>query len=377
MVKFMSISKKIKAILVFGLTISLVLALFCTSIVAEQVEPPSPNQEGLLDISEEEKQILQSLFTLTQEIQVLENEEKKASGELEAARTELAVLESLIAIEEEDYGKKQEALKRFLKIYQKMGPGSYLEIIMDSDNLSTLLRRLNTLRDLTRNTGKLLEQLDERKVSLSSKKVKLAETLVMIKERQEHSKEALAEKLKLKEEKETYLASLKDQSLLYQEYLKSLEKMIAELKPLLQQAGKEFSSIITDGSLSRDALKLSISLFNVKGTMEEKTFNNMISKQPSLSEMVFTFHNDEIEIGIPNKKLILFGSFVINEVNTLSFQAEKGSFYGMPLEPGYIEELLNEGELTLDLKPLLGKNTLQSIKLREGYIELNIKPSLF
>jgi peptidoglycan hydrolase CwlO-like protein len=373
----MSISKKIKAILVFGLTISLVLALFCTSIVAEQVEPPSPNQEGLLDISEEEKQILQSLFTLTQEIQVLENEEKKAAGELEVARTELAVLESLIAIEEEDYGKKQEALKRFLKIYQKMGPGSYLEIIMDSDNLSTLLRRLNTLRDLTRNTGKLLEQLDERKVSLSSKKVKLAETLVMIKERQEHSKEALAEKLKLKEEKETYLASLKDQSLLYQEYLKSLEKMIAELKPLLQQAGKEFSSIITDGSLSRDALKLSISLFNVKGTMEEKTFNNMISKQPSLSEMVFTFHNDEIEIGIPNKKLILFGSFVINEVNTLSFQAEKGSFYGMPLEPGYIEELLNEGELTLDLKPLLGKNTLQSIKLREGYIELNIKPSLF
>ena len=49
----------------------------------------------------------------------------------------------------------------------------------------------------------------------------------------------------------------------------------------------------------------------------------------------------------------------------------------MPLEPGYIEELLGEGDLVLDLKPLLGKNTLQSIKLKDGYIELNIKINLF
>jgi peptidoglycan hydrolase CwlO-like protein len=370
-------SSKLKSSLAISLVISIVLVLSCTSIVSGQVEPPIGIQEKLLDISEEEKQILQSLFTLTQEIEIMENEEKVFAQEIEIANQELISLEGLIVNEEANYAKNQEALKKVLKIYQKMGPGSYLEIIMDSDNLSTLLRRLNTFRDLTRNTGKLLEKLEVSKDKLSIEKGKLAERLVLIKEKQKQSKEALATKLKLKDDKEVYLASLKDKSNLYQEYLTNLEKMLSELKPLLSKAGKEFSGIVADGSLPRDALKISISIFNIKGTIDEKTFNDLISRQTSLKEMVFEFNTDEIEISIPDKKLVLYGDFVINEVNVLSFQAEKGSFFGMPLEQGYIKELLSEGDLALDLKPLLGRNTLQSIKLMDGYIELNIKPNLF
>jgi peptidoglycan hydrolase CwlO-like protein len=376
-VKFMFKSSKLKSSLAISLVISIVLVLSCTSIVSGQVEPPIGIQEKLLDISEEEKQILQSLFTLTQEIEIMENEEKVFAQEIEIANQELISLEGLIVNEEANYAKNQEALKKVLKIYQKMGPGSYLEIIMDSDNLSTLLRRLNTFRDLTRNTGKLLEKLEVSKDKLSIEKGKLAERLVLIKEKQKQSKEALATKLKLKDDKEVYLASLKDKSNLYQEYLTNLEKMLSELKPLLSKAGKEFSGIVADGSLPRDALKISISIFNIKGTIDEKTFNDLISRQTSLKEMVFEFNTDEIEISIPDKKLVLYGDFVINEVNVLSFQAEKGSFFGMPLEQGYIKELLSEGDLALDLKPLLGRNTLQSIKLMDGYIELNIKPNLF
>jgi peptidoglycan hydrolase CwlO-like protein len=376
-VKFMFKSSKLKSSLAISLVISIVLVLSCTSIVSGQVEPPIGIQEKLLDISEEEKQILQSLFTLTQEIEIMENEEKVFAQEIEIANQELISLEGLIVNEEANYAKNQEALKKVLKIYQKMGPGSYLEIIMDSDNLSTLLRRLNTFRDLTRNTGRLLEKLEVSKDRLSIEKGKLAERLVLIKEKQKQSKEALATKLKLKDDKEVYLASLKDKSNLYQEYLTNLEKMLSELKPLLSKAGKEFSGIVADGSLPRDALKISISIFNIKGTIDEKTFNDLISRQTSLKEMVFEFNTDEIEISIPDKKLVLYGDFVINEVNVLSFQAEKGSFFGMPLEQGYIKELLSEGDLALDLKPLLGRNTLQSIKLMDGYIELNIKPNLF
>jgi hypothetical protein len=47
------------------------------------------------------------------------------------------------------------------------------------------------------------------------------------------------------------------------------------------------------------------------------------------------------------------------------------------LEPGYIEELLGEEGIALDFNPLLGKNTLQAIKLQDGYIELNVKLNLF
>lgn len=370
-------STKLRAGMALSVAILFILMLICTSTVVAQVEPPTGVQETLTGITKEEKQVLQGLFTLAQEIEVMESAEKNLAKEIEQTNQELADLEMTIAEEEANYERNQDALKSVYKIYQKMGPGSYLEIMMDSDNLSTFLRRLNTFRDLTRNTGRLLEKLELSKSKLAAEKVKLSEKLVQIKESQVQSKEALAKKLKLKEEKEAYLAALKDKSTLYQEYLTSLQTMVTDLKALLSKSAKELAKIIADGSLPRDTIKITFSIFNIKGTIDEKTFNEIISKQPNLSKLVFAFNEDEIEISIPEKNLVLTGDFVIQEENKLSFRAEKGSFYGMPLEPEYIEELLGEGELVLDLKPLLGKNILQAIRLKDGTIELNIKPNLF
>jgi peptidoglycan hydrolase CwlO-like protein len=376
-VKGVFISSRMKSILALGLVISFVSALFCTSIVVGQAEPPSGIQEKLKGISEEEKQVLQNLFTLAQEIAVMETQETELAEYIDKSNQELISIEAAIASEEANFAKKQEALKRVLNIYQKMGPGSYLEIIMDSDSLSAFLRRINTLRDLTRNTGELLKMLETSKDKLSLEKVKLVETLALIKEKQEQSKEALANKLKLKKDQEAYLSSLKEKSGFYQEHLSNIKGMLEELKPLIEKAAKEFSSIISNGSLPEDAFKMTISLFNIKATIDQKTFNEIISKHPNLSMMVFEFNTDEIEIRMPERNLALSGAFVIQGGNILRFQAEKGSFYGMPLEPGYIKELLGEEGIALDFKPLLDKSTLQSIKLQDGYIELNIKLNIF
>ena len=375
--KHVSTSSKLKSILTLVIVISFVWAFFGTSMVAMQVEPPLGIQEILVGISEEEKEVLQNLFTLAQEIVVLEIEEKELDAYLEKANQELISIEETIASEETHFTEKQEALKRVLKIYQKMGPGSYIEIIMDSDNLSTLLRRINTLRDLTRNTGKILETLEISKDKLAIEKLKLLEKLLTIKEKQEQSKEALSSKLKLKKEEEIYLASLKEKSMFYQEHLSNIKGMLDELKPIISKAAKEFSTIISDGGLPEDALKMTISLFSVKGSIDQKSFNEIISKRPNLSLMVFAFKTDEIEISIPERNLVLSGTFVIEDESVLRFQEGEGSFYGMPLEAGYIKELLGEEGIALDFKPLLGKNTMKSIKLQDGYMELNIKLNIF
>jgi peptidoglycan hydrolase CwlO-like protein len=376
-VKGVFISSRMKSILALGLVISFVSVLFCTSIVVGQAEPPTGIQDKLKGISEEEKQVLQNLFTLAQEIAVMETQETELTAYLHKSNQELISIETAIASEEANFAKKQEGLKRVLNIYQKMGPGSYLEIIMDSDSLSAFLRRINTLRDLTKNTGELLKVLEISKDKLTLEKVKLVETLALIKEKQEQLKEAMDNKLKLKKDQEAYLASLKEKSGFYQEHLSNIKGMLDELKPLIEKAAKEFSSIISNGSLPEDAFKMTISLFNIKATIDQKTFNEIISKQPNLSMMVFEFNTDEIEIRMPERNLVISGVFVIEGENILKFQAEKGSFYGMPLETGYIKELLSEEGIALDFKPLLGKSTLQSIKLQDGYIEINIKLNIF
>lgn len=368
---------RVKKLLTYILIIVISMGFFCTSIGAEQLEPPVGIKDKLNSISEEEKKTLQSLFTISQEINVMEQEEQRFSQEIEATNKEIKALEAEIAKEEAAYAIKRDGLKQVLRSYQRMGPGSYLEIIMNSDSLTTFLRRINTLRDITRNTGALLEQLDQSKQRLAAEKNNLAEKLALVQEKERLSKEALDSKLKLKGELETSLASLKGEKQQYQERLASLEKAMDELKPVLSNAVKEFYSIIEEGSMPKDAIKVSFSLLGIKGSINDKAFNDITSKLPNLSEMSFAFHADKVDISMPERNLVFSGNFVIVDGHILKFQAEQGSFYGMPLEKEYIQQLFSDGEMALDLQAVLGKNTLQSIKNYEGYIELSINPSFF
>jgi len=82
-------------------------------------------------------------------------------------------------------------------------------------------------------------------------------------------------------------------------------------------------------------------------------------------------------MNMANENLILSGNFIVLEGNIIKFQVEKGSFYSIPLELASIEELFQEGYLILNLKPYLGKSTLKSVKIEEGFMELTIIPNFF
>lgn len=93
--------------------------------------------------------------------------------------------------------------------------------------------------------------------------------------------------------------------------------------------------------------------------------------------MEFDFSPGKIEMKAPEKNLTLEGEFVIIDDQILKFEAENGSFYGMPLEKGTIDELFEEGYFILNLEPLIGKNVLKSVEIMDGYIELLVTLKLF
>lgn len=369
-------TSRIKSTIFLSVSILIFVVVFGTSILAEKIDEPSGIQQKLNGISEKEKKVLEELFNLTQEIGVAEGEEKVISREIEGTKEEIKAIEVEIKAEEVSYAEKQEGLKQVMKTYQRMGPGSYLEIIMNSDSLTTFLRRVNALRDLTRNTGKLLEKLDESKEKLSLEKKKQNEKLISIQEKQKQIKDLLTKKLQLKKEQEDYLASLKEESQFYRERLTGIERMIEELKPFLAKASEKFYSIAETGNVPEDALKVSLSLPYIKESLEDKVLNEIISKQPDFPKMVFTFNTDKTEIGFPEKNLVISGDFIVEDGYLLKFKAKEGSFYGMPLEAGYIGELFSGGQIALDCRSLLGGSTLESVETKNGYIQLTVKFSL-
>lgn len=367
-------TRKIKLFLIPSLIIILTMISFSPRILAGPADPFSKVQEKLEGISDEERDILQNLFVLVHDIEQMEGEEKALTREVETLNKEIEGLEAAIAGEENAYEEKRDVLKQVLNIYQRRGPGSYLEIILDSENLNMLLWRINTLQDLSRNTGGLLESLEKSKGKLDEKKAGLDEKLVSMEDKQKQLEESLDKKLQLKEDNVKYLATLGEQKGHYLDQLDNIQQVWSELKLLFSVASGEFLNIIKDGSLPPNAVNIAFTSRGIEGLIAEKTFNDIIAGNPLLFEMSFSFYPGRVEIRVPKKNLALTGTFEILEGNTIKFVAEKGSFYGMSLEPDTIGELFKDGLLVLNLKPLIGSSILNYVEITEGHLKLIIKP---
>jgi len=341
---------------------------------AVKEDPFSHIKEKMTKISEEEREILRNLFVQVQEIEEMEREETEYNHSIEKAKQEIESLQVIIADEKVAYEKKIENLKQLLRSYQRMGAGSYFEIIMDSDNLATLLRRINILRDITRNTGVILDQLEASRENQLDQKTKLAEKLDLMEDDRKQLIKLMTNKKKLKEEKEAYLASLGKDRAYFQEYLSNVQLMWDQLKSLFLETMKELSSIINKGDLPPDALRITYSFFNIKGSLDEKALNDIMAGHAQLPKMVFKFYPDKVDMEVPEKNLVLTGTFVILEGHTLKFVVDEGSFYDLPLETSAIEELFQGDYLILNLKPLLGNFTLNSIEIKDRYLEFTVIP---
>lgn len=361
--------------LVSYLAIALVLIL-PAGIVVGQEGPFAGIKEKMASISETERENLQNLFVISQQIQEMEKQEKKITSDIETNKVEIEGLKVKLAGEEIAYNKKLEDLKQVLKSYQRMGPGTYLEIILNSDNLPMLLRRINTLRDLTRNTGKLTELLEESKAKLETEKTNLAEKISGLESSQQRLRESLTAKKQLMDNQENYLASLKEKRESYQENLANLQQNWDDLKSSVPSIIKELSSIIDQGNIPADKLKISYNFMSVKGTIDDKTLNELVSTNPLLPKIAFNFYPSGVVLNMPDKNLILSGSFVIQGAHTIKFQVKSGSFYGIPLDPGAIEDLFLKGDLAFNLNLPLSSYTISSIKTTDGYLELSISLSM-
>jgi peptidoglycan hydrolase CwlO-like protein len=361
--------KKVRSGRIFGMILVLIIMVFSVTIGAGQVDSGTEVQKKMVEINNEERAILRDLFALTQEIKEMEKEEEQIFMEKQGIAGEIEALRTALQNETIDFEKKKDILEEVLKSYQRKGPGTYLEIILDSDNLTTLLRRMNALRDLTRNTGELLRDLEASKEKLSMERSKLEGKLALVEEQEKAAAKTLAKRMQRLKDLEIYVASLKDEKDHYKEQLGNIEKMWQEFKRVFTDISNEFSSMIESDKLPPNAIKMSISLFGIKGYVEESVFNNLIPNKSRLPKLNLQFYPGRVKMDIPEKNLVLTGTFSIVEGNKLQFNVDEGSFYGFPLGNGAIDELMEEGYPILDLKPLLGNYAIKSLQIVEGKLE--------
>jgi len=339
-----------------------------------QVEPIAQIQEKLEGISEEEKKILAHLFILLQEIEEMDRQEAEITREIKTLQAEIDNLESAIEKQQKDYDNQLEILKQVLVSYQRRGPASYLETLLSAEDLTTFIRSFNIIKDLTRNVGDLLDAIENSKKELTEKKESLDEKTELLEKQKEELHAALEKKRQIKEEQEAYLASLREGRKYYEEQLGNLQKMWDEIKVMFSQIIDEFTRIMNEEDIPFDALNIRISFPTIKGTLYEETLNEIVEEHSKLPKMIFHFHPEKVEVEVPEKHLKLSGTFSVEGKTVIKFIVEEGSFYEMPLEAASIEELFRNGYLLIDFSDFVDNISLESIEIKEGCMELKIRP---
>jgi len=233
------------------------------------------------------------------------------------------------------------------------------------------------LKDLARNTGELLNSIGESRDRLTAERERHGEKLLQLAARQEQLEEFLAATLQLQEELEEHLVSLEEERDYYQEQLENMQQAWADLKPFISETIREFSLFIKEGEMPSDAMETTVTLLGIRAIFNENKFNEIIAGCPGLPVMVFSFFPGKVELSIPEKHLLLKGSFIIVEESAIEYKAAEGTFYGMPLGERALKELFRESPFRLDFEPLIGNNILFSIETREEKMELHLIPSFF
>ncbi len=343
--------------------------------VNSEVEPIKEVEGKIQQISEAEKAVLQDLFTLSQQIDEMEKKEEEINHQLQKLKSDIDTLSVRIEENQQSYELQREVLKKILVNYQKRGPASYLETFLSAGNLTTFLKSLNILKDMSKNSRDLLASIQVAKEQLELEKEQLGEKEALVIQAKEELEKAIAKMLTLRNEQKKILASLADQREIFENELNYIENMWDESKELFANVIQYANTIIARGNLPLNELNIRLELPRIRATLTDEVLNKVLESQPDLPAVVFRFHQDSIDVEVPEKQLSLKCHFVIENKSNITFIIDEGSFYGMPLTQSSIEELLENGTLKLDFKELLGVITVESAETFEGYMDIVFAPS--
>jgi peptidoglycan hydrolase CwlO-like protein len=307
-------------------------------------------EEKLEGISEEEKTVLEKLFSIKQEIDGLRIEEEVLQADITTLNEDMRDLENQITGQKEAYDLQLLVLKKVLVNYQRGGATSYLEILLMANNLSDFLKSLNIMKDISHNVNDLLTLLKDNKLKLEQKQKLLVKKSSELKEKQEALLSTIESKQALQEEQEDYLATLLNERDYYQEQLAQVVLLWTDNQTLFANLMKDLNDIIAAGYFTEEDLNLNIGFFNISGYLQEETFNQIILDNSTLAPVKFLFEEEQVVIEVVDKHLVLKGHFIVDGEKAIEYQVDEARFFDLPLEPETIKELFQNGPIIFDFE---------------------------
>lgn len=366
--------KKISILVAF-----VVILVFFTNVYSSQLDEASIEEidRSIVDLNVEELKILDELYIIQQDINDLENQERKIVLEIESVLLLIEDIEENIEEKTYSYNNNLEIMESVLKSYQKNGAYNYLQLILSSNDLPTLLRRINSIRDISRNTSKLLDTLNLEKEELMIQKSNLDENLVILDNTRKELEKTISNKMESKATLEIRLNELMDEKDKYLGYLEELNNRWKVSKPVFEDVITKLVAIVETGDLPEELIETRITLTGVFGRISDNSLNIALKEKNLSSPLQVKFKKDEMTLMLDELKLIINGDLEQIDDQSLRFNMTSGQYMGLKLEKSSLEELFEFGFLELKFSSILGRNKIRTVRINDGYLELNIIPVLF
>ncbi len=350
--------------LISGAVLAIILLLYGVPFLSLA----SPISQGT---TSQERALLSDLFELMLDVHRSAEYRDELDGQIVVVERDIQRLERTLTETEDKYVEARDRAVASLQWLHRMGPTSYLEVLLGASSLRDFLHRVEIVAAATRGSLMALENIQRDRQAL----VDVRDEKGWLEERLEGlvlGRGALALEKEYLAQQEVQAADiLGDRWPSTSSELKLLLSLWdGQALPYLNGLSRVFSRIDVAGVEIED-ITVVPSLFTVTIIIPDTSLNRLLAGEPELSGTVFEFVPGEARLVVPDLQLTARGWLDIDAAGLLTYRITGIELSGLPVK----DRSLALDRVELDLGPALLGMSPRSITVKENAVEVVV--SLF
>lgn len=288
--------------------------------------------------------------------------------ELADTEAQIEDIETRIARGEEGYLEARSRTAAALRWLHRMGPVSYLEVLLGSTSLGDFMRRASLVTAAARGAVTALADVQSEKESLAHMHEEL-ELLVDERDSLAEQREVLAHSEEELEKQRRELSGVFGArwSTVEDSLMSMVKGWDDEVRPFIQELPPRLAHLAEDDVELGD-VSIEVSGFNVTALVPASSINRIFMGQPALRGTEFRFEEGEAYLVISELDTVMRGDLSVDRRGVIVYDIISVEFGGLTIED---PELLDAVErIALDLGPALQGLTPRSLTVKEGAVEL-------
>jgi len=228
-------------------------------------------KDKLEDINNNKNNAEKEIDNLDKEIGQVSSKLQELNKKIESLNFDIKAKEKKIEEKKKEFDRKEDLFKQRVRAMYNSGGSGYIDVILNSNNFSDLINRIEMVSKIMEYDKKLLAYIEENKKSLENNKLELEnnkKTVVSLKVQADNKYKDLKEK---SNEKKNLFAKLEKDKSFYENMISKEQSESEEIAKVIQQMKVEQSAKVTPstgnaGNSSSTSAKSNGKLFSVTGS---------------------------------------------------------------------------------------------------------------